>query len=138
MTIRHRRFAIGFCVGVGFAYSAQGIGFLGFGVFAEAWAIVTVFPGFLICTPILDSVFDASPRDYVWLMFGVSAMVYGAVLGGAGYFSSLSSRRDLRGPAHLLRCKKCRYCLIGNTSGICPECGTRIASDGGGSNDGKR
>lgn len=25
------------------------------------------------------------------------------------------------------RCRSCRYCLTGNTSGICPECGTPVA-----------
>ena len=23
-------------------------------------------------------------------------------------------------------CPKCRYCLTGNVSGVCPECGTKI------------
>jgi hypothetical protein len=27
------------------------------------------------------------------------------------------------------RCRVCRYDLTGNTSGICPECGTKIARD---------
>jgi hypothetical protein len=30
---------------------------------------------------------------------------------------------------HSVRCGKCGYCLIGNQSGICPECGTMIPGD---------
>lgn len=33
-------------------------------------------------------------------------------------------RKDRRAPAG--HCRQCRYCLRGNTSGVCPECGTKI------------
>jgi predicted amidophosphoribosyltransferase len=36
----------------------------------------------------------------------------------------------------LYRCRKCGYSLIGNTSGICPECGTQVAAPASGSGGG--
>jgi hypothetical protein len=26
-------------------------------------------------------------------------------------------------------CQRCGYCLTGNTSGVCPECGTKVQSE---------
>jgi hypothetical protein len=60
--------------------------------------------------------------DEVGIVF-VSAMtvIPAAVLIWIG---AILSRQEMRGtPGY---CSKCGYCLTGNTSGVCPECGTRI------------
>lgn len=45
------------------------------------------------------------------------------VLGIVSLTASRLSRRPRRG-----HCRKCDYDLTGNTSGICPECGTKIGT----------
>ncbi len=42
------------------------------------------------------------------------------------YFTSLAARRRHRRRHH--RCQRCAYDLTGNTSGVCPECGTAIST----------
>ncbi|HBS29828.1 MAG TPA: hypothetical protein DEB06_10365, partial [Phycisphaerales bacterium] len=49
------------------------------------------------------------------------AYFYEASIVGIGLFLVLQSRRA---PV-FERCPKCRYDLRGNTTGVCPECGTR-------------
>jgi hypothetical protein len=50
----------------------------------------------------------------LWMVF--CAMVGGAVL--CGWLSRFRRRRS--------HCAECDYCLTGNTTGICPECGAAI------------
>ena len=60
--------------------------------------------------------------DDVGILF-VSAMtiIPAAVLIWIG---AILSRQEMRGtPGH---CAECGYCLTGNASGVCPECGKRI------------
>jgi hypothetical protein len=62
--------------------------------------------------------------DGVGILF-VSAMtvIPAAVLIWIG---AVLSQQEMRGtPGH---CARCGYCLTGNASGVCPECGTRIKS----------
>lgn len=61
-------------------------------------------------------------EDQLGILF-VSAMtvIPAAVLIWIG---AILSRQEMRNtPGH---CSHCGYCLTGNASGICPECGTRI------------
>ena len=61
-------------------------------------------------------------EDQLGILF-VSAMtvIPAAVLIWIG---AILSRQEMRNtPGH---CSECGYCLRGNASGVCPECGTRI------------
>lgn len=65
--------------------------------------------------------------DYATLSFLIFNTVFYAIIGGfvGGFIGGLRNRRYRK----LVRenyCSKCEYCLIGNESGTCPECGTPI------------
>jgi hypothetical protein len=60
-------------------------------------------------------------------VFGIHAPAWGVVL----LFAVLPARRLIvrrcQGTPRLNKCIACGYSLTGNTSGVCPECGTAIA-----------
>jgi hypothetical protein len=58
------------------------------------------------------------------LLVPANAVVYGAIGALIGFLKADSWERRTAGP---LRCTKCRYPLSGNTSGVCPECGTPLS-----------
>lgn len=49
------------------------------------------------------------------------------LLSGTGAIFMLRARRRER--ARIGSCSACRYNLTGNTSGVCPECGTPVAEN---------
>jgi hypothetical protein len=61
---------------------------------------------------------------------GVILLLIALMLGAANCYSTMRLRRkkrELKNP-QVGFCKKCHYNLTGNTTGICPECGTPINS----------
>jgi hypothetical protein len=54
----------------------------------------------------------------------VNALVYGSIAGVIGLLRLVPWRRRMDG---LPRCTRCHYLLRGNTSGVCPECGTPLS-----------
>ena len=65
----------------------------------------------------------SSRSEYLFMPLWVFVVVL-AVLPGFQMFCRLRSARRLGNQAG---CPKCGYSLTGNTSGICPECGTAVA-----------
>lgn len=65
---------------------------------------------------------------------GVEVMIYIVDLAGVllafstGTLIGAASTELKRKPLHPGYCARCRYNLTGNTSGVCPECGTAIRS----------
>jgi hypothetical protein len=59
-------------------------------------------------------------EEAVILALIVNAMLYMLL------FAVLPLVLRRREPLHGPRCNKCAYSLIGNESGVCPECGTKI------------
>jgi len=57
-----------------------------------------------------------------WIIF-----VTTAILPGVWIVNQLRKRRISDGRM----CNKCRYDLTGNTSGVCPECGTAVTAKAG-------
>ena len=83
------------------------------------WIVIGIVPGLLPTKGLTDSIL-------AWFVLS-NALFYalaGVMLGWYLWRRRLSSRVD--GP----RCRNCDYSLIGNTSGICPECGCRISALG--------
>jgi len=67
--------------------------------------------------------FDGRPRRLEVAMPASSLAILSAVLMAISFLAL--QRRLAQG------CHRCSYDLTGNTSGVCPECGTKIASDVG-------
>ena len=61
---------------------------------------------------------------FIPLAFAANVLILGAAGAAVGYLVALSSRNrfDVFPPV----CEKCGYSLIGNESGVCPECGTKV------------
>lgn len=57
--------------------------------------------------------------------YGVSVPLWLLFLCSIAVAAPLWLTADRKRPAH--GCIRCKYDLTGNTSGVCPECGTRIA-----------
>jgi hypothetical protein len=89
-----------------------------------------------LARPWMDStvvrIWPTAPR---WASFTLSVVMLSMLLGAmAGVilrgFTQQSFQRFVRSEliARGIRvCVRCGYCLTGNTSGVCPECGTSVA-----------
>ena len=63
-----------------------------------------------------------------WFLTALGALtIAGLALFFAFIGDGLAYRR--RRQSDFTLCQVCRYCLIGNVSGICPECGARLPSE---------
>lgn len=77
----------------------------------------------------LHGAINWDPMDPFWTLSYYAATAVaalGASLCGRGlaWFVCRGMRHDMYGG--LQQCAKCSYCLEGNVSGVCPECGNRI------------
>ena len=82
-------------------------------------ATILNVPGILFADVLMPPDVRNRGWDLPRMVFG-NALFYG--LAGAGIAWMVSRRRRVS-PGH---CRKCRYDLTGNTSGVCPECGEGI------------
>ncbi len=91
------------------------------------WASFFMPCMFLPAAPILEFLESSTPKEFRWIFATyawaviVNSLFYAFVGGVIGHFVWRSHR--LREESQLPRCRNCGYCLIGNTSGVCPECG---------------
>lgn len=118
MSGTRRRIVVGALLGAAFAFSP--IWFckpLGLRRIAEVLEIAILLPGAGIPIPIY-MLLDESPRDHIWLVLLVSALFYGGIGAYIGSLWKAWAREDDESA-----CATCGYCLTGNTSGVCPECG---------------
>lgn len=81
--------------------------------------IVTVVAAAILCLPMEG--FQVFVAPLFWNL-GVCVALHGKVWPNADPNSPLQLR--LKGKI----CRSCRYDVTGNQSGVCPECGTRLAS----------
>jgi hypothetical protein len=72
----------------------------------------------------------ATDASYWFIPFWVLACVFG-VLGQRSVRRGVGVLRRLGRVNDPMRCVECRYNLTGNTSGVCPECGTAVAPKAG-------
>lgn len=90
-------------------------------------AIIPAMPGMFITEVITGDkviVTDAGPAD--WLAYLPFTIVFYAMTGFiVGLLLDLRNKQKSKNP---YVCTMCRYSLIGNTSGKCPECGTPIST----------
>jgi len=83
-------------------------------------------PGFMVMAPLFN-LFSPPPRFFSFAVLPtilpVSALTWGYIGGRA--VGARAARR-----AKLMKglCSACGYNLTGNTSGICPECGTKVSA----------
>ena len=102
--------------------------------------------GLFSATPFTGSADDAVPQRWAYLEFGYKCDYFaGASIRvravsfpfwyGVLLLAAYPAITWIRGPGRRRRyrrehnwCVKCSYDLTGNTSGICPECGTRVES----------
>ncbi len=111
---------VGFFFGALMAFIDVNGGFCGI-PFASAMAERLAAPGVLVLR--------AFPRvqsdESVFELYTFSNAAFYALVGAllSWLFWRLRSSPSGIGP----QCSKCGYCLIGNTSGVCPECGNRVA-----------
>lgn len=95
---------------------------------AKAVGLVVAWPCFLMPgAPILAilSRFTGSQLilESTFAIVLVNVTVYSGIGGIAGFLWWHHKQR-----ADPFKCKKCDYSLVGNVSGTCPECGTRITA----------
>ena len=82
-------------------------------------ALVLSFPGYLVWR----AVFSVSIGTNAWdlpLIALFNVMIFAFI---SACITWVARRRRPPPPGH---CRKCRYDLTGNTSGVCPECGTAV------------
>jgi hypothetical protein len=89
---------------------------------------VPVLPGALIVVAFCDRSTEVVAEDGLYhleLLVPANALFYGmiGVLVGVARHYRLRRRRGNRSP----HCAGCGYLLVGNTSGVCPECGTPLS-----------
>jgi hypothetical protein len=86
---------------------------------------IPALPGACLLVSLMQRPLDEFMSDAgadVYLIAPANAIIYG--IAGACIGAYWAARRRSRlGPP---RCHKCDYLLIGNVSGVCPECGTKI------------
>ena len=116
--------AIGLLVGVAFGLSPMLPSLFGLRSFAEIWFVIVTFPLSWIMST-LFIFFLESPRDHLFLLWSASCIMYGVL--GAFVARALVPDRVLFPKPFC--CSFCGYCLTGNTSGVCPECGTTVKSE---------
>jgi len=63
------------------------------------------------------------------LIVAVNLAFYGMLGAGLAWRHARHAKARSQGPT----CRKCKYSLIGNVSGVCPECGTPIRREHEGS-----
>ena len=85
------------------------------------------FPGILIVIPIEEATRTGAmrreePRDSIveTSIAGVAALAWGVILGAIFRRPRRTGQRDNY---------NCGYKLMGNVSGVCPECGTSVKGD---------
>ena len=118
MSGTRRRIVVGALLGAAFAFSP--IWFckpLGLRGVAGVLEFVIMMPGVVIPMPIFYFL-DESPRGHLWLILMVSALFYAVIGAYIGYLWKAWAREHDE-----TACVQCGYCLTGNTSGVCPECG---------------
>jgi hypothetical protein len=131
---RKRRMANGFVLGLLFGATVclpvvtEGIpGFR----FADRVADWLSFPGKIVISLIPGWPPSGEPTDefiLVILTYFASSVIFYALVGAmiGWYFAKRSTSSRQVAP----RCENCDYSLIGNRSGVCPECGQPIAEQG--------
>jgi hypothetical protein len=68
------------------------------------------------------------PHPFDWA--GVTVVVAGYLLAIANVIRAYTAGGGGPVPASEPACSRCGYCLTGNVSGVCPECGTRVGKLG--------
>ena len=97
------------------------------GVTAMTYALIPAIPGIAVAGLILwEPLSSCAGTKHIALVVACNAAVYAAC---GGVTRSLLNKRQ-RERELAPRCPNCSYSLIGNVSGICPECGRRAVGDG--------
>ncbi len=114
-----RGMAIGFAIGVVIAVAPALLWVVG--IELETLGIAIWIPGAIIGASVgLDTPHGGSTAELLLL----NSLFWGSLGSFLGYIWSI--RRTDGSARSEQTCAKCGHCLIGNKSGICPECGTRI------------
>jgi hypothetical protein len=103
-----------------------------FGAMAALPAVFWMFfpmalPGLLIApalTGMRSTQIVSCSGTRIDILAPANALAYGSIAGVIGLLRLVPWRRRMDG---LPRCTKCHYLLRGNTSGVCPECGTPLS-----------
>jgi hypothetical protein len=90
--------------------------------------LFSYLPGGLICGFIGALLWD-HPRkiiDFPLAVIALNMLFYGGVGGCVGLlWAQRRTSNDMNGPV----CDRCGYSLVGNVSGVCPECGTKVTEE---------
>jgi hypothetical protein len=83
-----------------------------------------------VIVPVAGDVKDQAVREIDRAIYLSAAALIGTILTGYGLMWHRKAQRVARRRANGI-CIRCAYDLTGNTSGVCPECGTAVAGKAG-------
>ena len=95
---------------------------MGFRLFMHAFAALVAAPMAVLALLTVDCLRQDSVDKFVGVAWCFGSCYALPVTGLVGLFFLLGAKQPVKG-----HCTNCDYNLTGNTSGICPECGTPIS-----------